>query len=66
MPEENIEEGVRLLFSMANLKTEPTGALAIGALLTQPEFFKNRSVCCVISGGNVDAKVYAKVVSAEC
>lgn len=60
-PEENIAEGVRLLFTYANLKAEPTGALTIGALVTQPEFFQNRRVCCVISGGNVDARVYAAI-----
>ena len=31
--EEQIREGVRLLYGLANLKVEPTGALAIGALL---------------------------------
>src|SRR5581483_10263985 len=33
VPEENIRAGLRLLFGLANLKAEPTGALAIGALL---------------------------------
>jgi threonine dehydratase len=58
VPEENIKEGVRLLFSLANLKAEPTGALSIGALLTEPDRFRDRAVCCVVSGGNVDPQVY--------
>ncbi|PYP87145.1 MAG: threonine dehydratase [Blastocatellia bacterium AA13] len=62
-PEENIKEGVRLLFSLANLKCEPTGALSIGALLTRPELFQGRSVCCVISGGNVDSRVYLDLIA---
>ena len=62
VPEENIKEGVRLLFGLANLKAEPTGALAIGALLTEPELFQGRRVCCVISGGNVDPEVYRKIL----
>lgn len=61
--EENIREGVRMLFQLANLKVEPTGALAIGALLTEPDFFRDRSVCCVISGGNVDVDVYMKILA---
>lgn len=65
VPEEHIKEGVRLLFQMANLKVEPTGALSIGALLTEPDFFRDRSVCCVISGGNVDAEVYLKILAGE-
>ncbi len=63
VPEENIKEGVRLLFSLANLKAEPTGALAIGALLTEPESFRGRRVCCVISGGNVDSEVYRAILA---
>src|SRR5205085_10236049 len=39
VPEENIRDAVRLLFGLANLKAEPTGALSIGALITEPERF---------------------------
>ena len=63
VPEEAIREGVRLLFALANLKAEPTGALGIGALLTSPETFRGRRVCCVITGGNVDASVYSAIVA---
>ena len=63
VPEENIKEGLRLLFGLANLKTEPTGALAIGALLTEEDFFRDSRVCCVISGGNVDPEVYGVILS---
>ncbi|HEX5731963.1 MAG TPA: pyridoxal-phosphate dependent enzyme [Blastocatellia bacterium] len=63
VPEENIKEGVRLLFSLANLKAEPTGALAIGALLTEPGYFEGHSICCVVSGGNVDPEVYRSILS---
>jgi len=63
VPEENIKEGLRLLFSLANLKAEPTGALSIGALMTDPELFSGRRVCCVISGGNVDPAVYREILA---
>jgi threonine dehydratase len=63
VPEENIKEGLRLLYSFANLKSEPTGALSIGALLTAPERLTGASVCCVISGGNVDAEVYRMILA---
>jgi threonine dehydratase len=62
VPEEKIAEGVRLLFSFANLKAEPTGALAAAAMLTQPELFVDQTVCCVVSGGNVDAEVYRQIL----
>jgi threonine dehydratase len=63
VPEETIRDGVRLLYGLANLKAEPTGALAIGALITEPDRFRNQRVCCVISGGNVDAAVYRQVLA---
>ena len=58
--EDHIVEGVRLLYGLANLKVEPTGALAIGALLAAPEIFHQRRICCIVSGGNVDPAVYCK------
>jgi threonine dehydratase len=63
IPEEAIAEAVRLLFSLANLKAEPTGALSVAALLTEPEAFRGRSVCCVVSGGNVDPAVYRELLA---
>ncbi|HXQ76788.1 MAG TPA: pyridoxal-phosphate dependent enzyme [Gemmatimonadaceae bacterium] len=61
--EDQIKEGVRLLFALANLKAEPTGALAIGAVLAQPDRFKGKRVCCVVSGGNADPALYAQLVA---
>ena len=60
--EEEIARAVRLLFELANLKAEPTGALSVGALLTEPGRFRGRRVCCVVSGGNVDAAVYKEIL----
>jgi len=61
--EDQIREGVRLLFALANLKAEPTGALALGAVLAEPKRFKGKRVCCVISGGNADPALYAELVA---
>jgi threonine dehydratase len=63
VPEEKIIEAARLLFEFANLKVEPTGALGVAAVLTQPDLFRERSVCCVISGGNVDPVIYASMLN---
>ena len=65
VPEEAIKEGVRVLFGTANLKAEPTGALSTGALLTEPERFRDKRVCLVVSGGNVDVGVYASVLAGD-
>jgi threonine dehydratase len=60
--EEAIQEAVRLLFLLANLKTEPTGALSVAALLEDPERFRGQHVCCVISGGNVAADQFCQLL----
>jgi threonine dehydratase len=63
VPEDKIAEAVRLLFSIANLKAEPTGALGVGALLTDPARFRDRRVCAVVTGGNVDPENFQRLIS---
>jgi threonine dehydratase len=60
--EENVANAVRLLFSAINLKVEPTGALAVAAVLQDPQRFQGKRVTCIVSGGNVDAELYAKLL----
>jgi threonine dehydratase len=62
VPDELTLEALRQYFRYVNLKVEPTGALSLGALLTQPERFAGKHVCCVVSGGNVDPAVYAQAL----
>lgn len=62
--EEKIVEAVQLYFSLANLKTEPTGALSLGAILEKSEDFAGKKVCAVVSGGNVDTEVYRNILAA--
>lgn len=61
--EEKLIEAVRLYFTLANLKVEPTGALSLGAILEQPETFAGKKICLVVSGGNVDAGVYKEILT---
>jgi len=60
--EEKIIEAVRLLFDLANLKVEPTGALSLGAILEKKEMFAGKKVCAVVSGGNVDTEVFRRIL----
>src|SRR2546429_4256243 len=62
VPDSLTLEALRCYFLYANLKVEPTGALSLGALLTEPERFRGRRVCCIVSGGNVDPTVYAQAL----
>jgi threonine dehydratase len=63
VPEEMIRAAVRLYFNLANLKTEPTGALSLGAVLTRPDLFRDKQICLVVSGGNVDPAVYCELIA---
>ena len=60
--DEKIAEAVGMYFSLANLKSEPTGALSLGAILNDPARFAGRKVCIIVSGGNVDAAVYRELI----
>lgn len=64
VPEPVILSALRAYFAL-NLKVEPTGALALGAVLAHPERFSGKRVCCVVSGGNVDPLVYASALREE-
>lgn len=61
--EQKIIEAVRAYFELANLKCEPTGALSLGAVLSNPERFTGKKICLVVSGGNVDTSVYANILT---
>jgi threo-3-hydroxy-L-aspartate ammonia-lyase len=60
--EEKILEALWLLFSLANLKAEPTGALSLGAVLADKNSFAGKKVVIVVSGGNVDTLSYCKLL----
>lgn len=65
VPDELTSKALRHCFRYANLKVEPTGALAIGALFTEPERFSGKRICCIVSGGNVDPAVYAHILAED-
>jgi threonine dehydratase len=54
---------LRYYFRYLNLKVEPTGALALGAFIANPQRFAGKRVCCIVSGGNVDPAVYAQALA---
>ncbi len=61
--DQNICEALRLFFNLVNLKVEPTGALSLGAILENREAFMGKRVCLVVSGGNVDAEVFGRIIN---
>ncbi len=62
VPDEKTIEALKLYFELVNLKSEPTGALSLGAILVDPARFRDQKICLVVSGGNVDPAVYANLI----
>ncbi len=61
--DEAIENTVRTAFLLANLKVEPTGALALAAVLENKAIFRGSKVLAIASGGNVDPELYTKLIA---
>lgn len=61
--EEKIADAMRLHFQYANLKCEPTGALSLGAILENPLRWAGANICVVVTGGNVDGPLFAKIIA---
>jgi threonine dehydratase len=61
--EDKIAEALRTYFLQANLKCEPTAGLSLGAILENKEKFSGKKVCVVVSGANVDPKVYQQILT---
>lgn len=64
VPEDSIVDAVKQLYFLANLKTEPTGALPLAALLIEP-CLAHKKVCCIVSGGNVDVENYCRLLKSS-
>lgn len=63
--EEAIIKALRLYFTLANLKVEPTGAVSLGSVLENKSQFEGKSVCLVVSGGNVDPALFAELLTSN-
>jgi len=61
--EKTLREAVKMYFELANLKVEPTGALSLAALMERPELFASSRPLLIVSGGNVDAELYASLIT---
>jgi threonine dehydratase len=61
--DETLANAMKVYFNLVNLKCEPTGALSLGALLVERERFIGRRICLIVSGGNVDPGVFARILA---
>ncbi|MCC6825995.1 MAG: pyridoxal-phosphate dependent enzyme [Acidobacteria bacterium] len=60
--EARIAEAVRLYYTRCSLKCEPTGALSLAAVLQEPQRFTGKRIAVIVSGGNVDADTYSRLI----
>ena len=58
-----VRDAMRFAYGELKLVVEPGGAVALAALLTSQDRFAGRTVGVVISGGNVDAALFAEIVN---
>ena len=52
--EERIATAMKTVWRGLGVKLEPSGAVALGALLSQPKLFQGQRVLVTLTGGNVD------------
>jgi len=62
--DEEVGRAVRFAFEELKLVVEPGGAVGLAAMLAGKLDLKGRIVCGVLSGGNVDAALFAKLIGA--
>jgi threonine dehydratase len=63
--EDQIERALAMLISIEKTVVEGAGAAGLAAVLAAPERFAGRSVGLVLSGGNIDTRLIASVLTRE-
>jgi threonine dehydratase len=59
-----VKDAMRFAFNELKLVVEPGGAVALAALLAGKVDVRGKTVAAVLSGGNVDAKLFSEIISA--
>jgi threonine dehydratase len=63
--EAQIEQAVSLLITIEKTVTEGAGAAGLAAVLADPDRFKGRTLGLVLSGGNIDTRLLASVLTRQ-
>ena len=61
--DDEVRQAMALAFRHLKLVVEPGGAVALAAALCGKLDIRDRTAAIVISGGNVDARLYADVIA---
>jgi threonine dehydratase len=59
--EDEVKDAMRFAFKELKLVVEPGGAAALAAVLSGKVDIKDRITAVVLSGGNVDAELFASI-----
>jgi threonine dehydratase len=63
--EDQIERAVAMLIAIEKTVVEGAGAAGLAAVLAAPERFKGRKVGLILTGGNIDTRLIASVLTRE-
>jgi threonine dehydratase len=63
--EETIRRAVYLLWTSEKQVTEGSGAAAIAPIMENKSEFAGKTVVAVITGGNIDAKLFQSILASE-
>jgi threonine dehydratase len=59
------EQGVALYFAVEKTVSEGAGAASLAALLAYPERFRGRKIGLVLTGGNIDTRLFASLLTRD-
>jgi threonine dehydratase len=65
VPEHDCLRAMSAAFARLKIVAEPGGAVALAAALYQPEVVTGDAVIAIVSGGNVDASMFARALSTD-
>jgi len=60
-----VEEAMRIYFRCTHNVAEGAGAASLAAVLQEPERVRGKKVAAILTGGNVDTEVYARVLAEQ-
>jgi threonine dehydratase len=63
--EDRLEEAISLYVTVEKTVAEGAGAATLAAVLSAPDRFRGRKVVLVLSGGNIDSRLLASVLTRE-
>ncbi|MGH7756200.1 MAG: pyridoxal-phosphate dependent enzyme, partial [Vulcanimicrobiaceae bacterium] len=61
--DDEVREAMRVLFTDTHNVAEPAGAIALAGLLRERPAMRGKRVAAIVTGGNVDRDVYARVLA---